>query len=126
MLPDGTWQSARAFSSSPARGAEESPDPFFVALRRSKLFDAIEGSPDAKAALVEFRQMMLEKGFDATKGMPSNFQLLKLAANADFRTAAKKVMEELKKAGVDVTSPEAMQALLQAQGQEQGEGDKSK
>jgi len=78
------------------------------------------------AALGEFRQLMLEKGFDATKGMPSKFQLLQLAASPEFRTAAKKVMEELKKVGIDVNSPEAMQTLLQAQNMEQGDGSKPK
>jgi biotin operon repressor len=31
-------------------------------------------------------------------------QLFKLAANSEFRDSAKKVVEELRKAGVDITS----------------------
>jgi len=33
---------------------------------------------------------------------PSTMQMLKLAANAEFRAASTKMMEEFKKAGVDV------------------------
>ena len=39
-----------------------------------------------------------------TGKMPSKMQMLRLATNSDFRTAATKVVEELKKAGVDLNS----------------------
>ena len=41
---------------------------------------------------------------DVTPGkQPSTMQIIKLAANPKFREGAKRVMEELKKAGIDIT-----------------------
>lgn len=37
-------------------------------------------------------------------GMPSKMQMLRLAANAEFRSAAQNVVTELKSAGVDLNS----------------------
>jgi hypothetical protein len=42
-------------------------------------------------------------GIDANTP-PSTFQMMKLAANSEFREAAQKVVSELQKAGVDLTS----------------------
>lgn len=43
-------------------------------------------------------------GIDANSGPPSTMQMMRLAANSDFRQAAQKVVTELQKAGVDLTS----------------------
>jgi hypothetical protein len=36
---------------------------------------------------------------------PSTFQMMKLAANSEFRAATQKLSEELLKAGIDLKSP---------------------
>jgi hypothetical protein len=43
-------------------------------------------------------------GIEAGSGMPSKMQMLRLAAKEEFRTAAMKVVTELKNAGVDLNS----------------------
>lgn len=43
-------------------------------------------------------------GIDANSGPPSTMQMMKLAANSEFRQAAQKVVTELQNAGVDITS----------------------
>jgi hypothetical protein len=43
-------------------------------------------------------------GIDANSGPPSTLQMMRLAANAEFRQAAQKVVTELQNAGVDITS----------------------
>lgn len=43
-------------------------------------------------------------GIDANSGPPSTLQMMKLAGNSEFRQAAQKVVTELQKAGVDLTS----------------------
>jgi hypothetical protein len=44
-------------------------------------------------------------GIDPGSGAPSKFALLRLAAKSEFREGVARVTAEMKKAGVDLTSP---------------------
>ncbi|KAG2152027.1 hypothetical protein BD769DRAFT_1402715 [Suillus cothurnatus] len=65
----------------------------------------------ALMALRDFAQLMKAQGIDANTP-PSTFQMMKLAANSEFREAAQKVVSELQKAGVDLTSQDTIQELM--------------
>lgn len=44
-------------------------------------------------------------GIDTSSGQPpSSFQMMKLATSSEFRDAAKRVVDEMQKAGVDLRS----------------------
>ena len=50
---------------------------------------------------------------DVTPGkQPSTMQIIKLAASPKFRGVAKRVMEELKKAGIDITPEVSLFKIL--------------
>jgi uncharacterized protein (DUF302 family) len=52
-------------------------------------------------------------GVDLSSGKPpSAMQMFRLATNSEFKEAAKKVVEELKKAGIDLTSQDAMGEIM--------------
>ncbi|KAF7981585.1 hypothetical protein HWV62_7798 [Athelia sp. TMB] len=104
--------SFRNFSASPTPQASES-DAFIDRFRHTEIFKKLADKPEVLAALSEFAAKMRESGIEMGTGkMPSKMQMLRLATNSDFRTAATKVVEELKKAGVDLNSAEAMQEIM--------------
>jgi len=56
--------------------------------------------------------MLQKEGIDVASGKPpSMVQMMKLAANKEFREAGARVGSELKKAGVEINSQEIMQEL---------------
>jgi len=55
--------------------------------------------------LQHFLQVAQCAGVDPTSGIPSTFKMMKLAANSEFRGSLTRVTEEMKKAGLDLTSP---------------------
>ncbi|KAF8138193.1 hypothetical protein EV363DRAFT_1393659 [Boletus edulis] len=66
-------------------------------------------SPEAVKALDEIQRLMQEKGIDPTMG-PTTMQLFQLLSNSEFRTAGKKLKEELEKAGIDLADQELLSA----------------
>ncbi|KZP24580.1 hypothetical protein FIBSPDRAFT_1042043 [Athelia psychrophila] len=104
--------SFRDFSTTPAPQAAES-DSFIDRFRHTETFKKLADKPDVLAALSEFAGKMKEQGIEMGTGkMPSKMQMLRLATNSEFRAAAQKVVEELKNAGVDLNSADAMQEIM--------------
>ncbi|KZT20751.1 hypothetical protein NEOLEDRAFT_1100174 [Neolentinus lepideus HHB14362 ss-1] len=92
--------------------AAESPESMIANIRNTSLFKKIADKPEALAALRDFAALLQEQGIDASAGPPSTMQMFKLAANSKFREGAKRVVEELQNAGVDLTSKEAMEEIM--------------
>ncbi|KAH7904455.1 hypothetical protein BJ138DRAFT_1119399 [Hygrophoropsis aurantiaca] len=104
----------RTFSFTPHLRAAENDDTFLTQLKNSSLFQKLADKPEALIALRDFANFMRDQGkcIDTTSGPPSTMQMMRLAANSEFRQAAQKVVEELKNAGVDLTSQDTMQELM--------------
>ncbi|KIJ70264.1 hypothetical protein HYDPIDRAFT_77322 [Hydnomerulius pinastri MD-312] len=102
----------RNFSFTPCVQASEQDDAFLNNFKNTSIFRKIADKPEALMALRDFATLMKEKGIDASSGPPSTTQMIRLAASSDFRAAAQRVVEELKNAGVDLTSQDAMQELM--------------
>ncbi|KAI5125025.1 hypothetical protein M0805_007449 [Coniferiporia weirii] len=105
---DHRWQ--RNFSQTPPREAAEDPDSILAQLQASPLIKQITDKPEALKALSEFAVIL--KSIDVNLSPdrpPSMAQVFKLAANPKFREAAKHVAEELRKAGVDINSGNALE-----------------
>ncbi|KAG1715942.1 hypothetical protein ID866_1231 [Astraeus odoratus] len=94
----------RAFSSTPRVRAIEQDNTFLHDFQNTSVFRKIADKPEALSALRDFAALLKEKGIDATLGPPSTTQMLRLAASSDFRKAAQRVVDELKNAGLDLTS----------------------
>ncbi|TFK43138.1 hypothetical protein BDQ12DRAFT_674463 [Crucibulum laeve] len=111
-----TLSTRRLFSSTTLARASEStgPDPkLLAALRKTTFVRKLADSPKALEALMNFTKIMHEKGVDLASGKPpSGMQMMRLAANSEFREAASTMVEELKKAGVDLKSKEVMEELM--------------
>ncbi|KAG9015494.1 hypothetical protein FRB94_000099 [Tulasnella sp. JGI-2019a] len=71
----------------------------------------LASSKEAMDALQEMAAIIKDAGIDFTQ-KPSRFTMMKLAANAEFRTVAKKVMAEMQKAGVDINPENAMSMFM--------------
>ncbi|KAF9230512.1 hypothetical protein BU15DRAFT_57159 [Melanogaster broomeanus] len=102
----------RPFSFTPRVQATEQNNTFLNNLKHTSIFQKIADKPEALMALRDFAALMKEKGIDAGSGPPSTMQMFRLAANSDFRNAAQRVVDELKNAGVDLTSQDVMQELM--------------
>ncbi|KIK95134.1 hypothetical protein PAXRUDRAFT_827320 [Paxillus rubicundulus Ve08.2h10] len=94
----------RPFSFTPRVQATEQDNTFLNNFKDTSVFRQIANNPEALMALRDFSALMKEKGIDASSGPPSTMQMLRLAGSSDFRKAAQKVVDELKNAGVDLTS----------------------
>ncbi|KAG8912049.1 hypothetical protein FRC01_005326 [Tulasnella sp. 417] len=103
---------SRSFSSSLRARATEDADAdyriFVDRLKNSPQMQKIANSPSAMAALMEMAKILQDAGINMTR-KPSMFEMMKLASNTEFRTAANKVVEEFKKAGVELNSESMMQ-----------------
>jgi len=100
----------RAFSSYSSNRATKNADPYrtFVEnFRKSPEMAKLAESPEAMAALRDIAVLMKSAGVDFS-AKPSMYTMMRLSANAEFRTAAKRVMEEFEKAGVKINSENAM------------------
>lgn len=112
---------ARNFSRSLPRQAVENEDSFLTNYQNTPLFRKLADKPEALKALNEFAKMLQEQGTSTIwymfyfligfigidisgSSQPSTSQMIRLAANARFREGAKKVMTELRGAGLDFTS----------------------
>ncbi|KAJ3564349.1 hypothetical protein NP233_g8347 [Leucocoprinus birnbaumii] len=108
------FSSRRAFHLTPTRRAAENKEAFFKAFQNTSLYSKLSQHPDALAALSDFAKLLQDKGIDLSTGKPpSTLQMIKLASNADFREATKRVGEELQKAGVDLQSKAVMQEMME-------------
>lgn len=117
-----TLSSRRAFHVTPSRRAVESKEAFFKAFQNTGLFNKLANHPEAAVALQDLAKVLQEKGIDLTTGKPpSTLQMIKLASNAEFRAAAKRVEEELQKAGVDLRSKEVLQEMMDLMKMKTGE-----
>ncbi|KAG0705469.1 hypothetical protein DFH29DRAFT_906631 [Suillus ampliporus] len=101
----------RTFSFTTRLQASENEDAFLSQFKNTSIFGKLADKPEALMALRDFAELMRAQGIDANSP-PSTLQMMKLAANSEFRQAAQKVVTELQKAGVDVTSQETMQELM--------------
>ncbi|KAH7930257.1 hypothetical protein BV22DRAFT_1101858 [Leucogyrophana mollusca] len=102
----------RTFSFTPQLRAAENDDAFMTQFKNTSIFRKLADKPEALMALRDFANLMRDKGIDASSGPPSTMQMMRLAANPEFRQAAQRVVAELKNAGVDLTSQDAMQELM--------------
>lgn len=102
----------RLFSSSSRARATEDVDAdyriFVDRLKNSPQMQKIADSPGAMTALMEMAKILQDAGINMNR-KPSMFEMMKLASNTEFRTAANKVVEEFKKAGVELNSESMMQ-----------------
>ncbi|EPQ59370.1 hypothetical protein GLOTRDRAFT_34057 [Gloeophyllum trabeum ATCC 11539] len=97
--------SRRRFHPCPRIQAAESPDSLIANIKNTSLFKKIADKPEALKALSDFAALLQEQGFDASgRNPPSTMQMFKLAANSKFREGARRVVDELQKAGIDLTS----------------------
>ncbi|KAG1753841.1 uncharacterized protein EDB91DRAFT_419925 [Suillus paluster] len=101
----------RTFSFSSRLQASENEDAFLAQFKNTSIFGKLADKPEALMALRDFAELMRAQGIDANSP-PSTLQMMKLAANSEFRQAAQKVVTELQKAGVDITSQDTMQELM--------------
>jgi len=63
--------------------------------------------------MLELVEILQSKGIDVTSSQPpSTLTMMKLMASGDFRAAMLKVAEEMKKAGVDLSSKEVFEELM--------------
>ncbi|KAJ8595359.1 hypothetical protein M405DRAFT_857436 [Rhizopogon salebrosus TDB-379] len=102
----------RTFSSTSRLQASEDEDAFLSQFKNTSVFTKLADKPEALMALRDFAELMRAQGIDANSGPPSTLQMMRLAANAEFRQAAQKVVTELQNAGVDITSQDTMQELM--------------
>ncbi|KAG8856802.1 hypothetical protein FRB96_006306 [Tulasnella sp. 330] len=71
----------------------------------------LANNKEAMASLQEMSAIMKAAGVDFTQ-KPSMFTMMRLSANPEFRTVAKRLMEEMKKAGIDINPENAMQMFM--------------
>ncbi|KIM42934.1 hypothetical protein M413DRAFT_444554 [Hebeloma cylindrosporum] len=106
-------QCLRFLSSTLPRRAVEGPkfDPESVAaFKASDIYQKLSKRPEALAAVQKFGEVMQKHGLELGKS-PSMFQATKLFMHADFREAAQNLVEEFKKAGIDMTAKDVLEEL---------------
>jgi len=103
----------RTFSTTPRRLASEVPDDFINAVKHTQLFQKLADKPNALKALSDLYALTKEMGLDInSKTPPSEYQMFKLLTNRRFMRAVKRVMEELKAAGLKMNSDDALQEIM--------------
>ncbi|KAF9013349.1 hypothetical protein BDQ17DRAFT_1419508 [Cyathus striatus] len=112
VRPPAMLHPCRSFSSSPiARASEPSIDPqLFEKVKTSPVVKKMVENPEVMEALKDLHKFLQSNGIPI--GKPSAFQMIKLAANSDFRAAASRLMEEMQKAGIDVKSKEVLNEIM--------------
>ncbi|KAI3617070.1 hypothetical protein CBS9595_002979 [Malassezia furfur] len=101
------------------RASEDQRDSMSSSSSLPKGMEKLGESPGALAAIRQLMDVLKSHGMDVSKGeKPSMFTLARLAAKSDVRQATSKgtphadaVVEELKKAGIELT-PERLQKLM--------------
>ncbi|KAG2146630.1 hypothetical protein DEU56DRAFT_785542 [Suillus clintonianus] len=101
----------RTFSFTSRLQASENEDAFLSQFKNTSIFGKLADKPEALMALRDFAELMRAQGIDAN-APPSTLQMMRLAANSEFREAAQKVVTELQNAGVDLTSQDTIQELM--------------
>ncbi|KDQ64682.1 hypothetical protein JAAARDRAFT_187988 [Jaapia argillacea MUCL 33604] len=105
----------RHFSTTPIPAASEPQNSILSNIKNTTLFEKIADKPEVLQALQDFAVLLQKHGIDASSGKPpSTTQMLRLAANSEFREGASRVAKALQDAGIDVRSKEAMQELIKA------------
>ncbi|KAH9998363.1 hypothetical protein BJV77DRAFT_749739 [Russula vinacea] len=103
----------RKFSTTPRRLASEDPDDFINAIKHTALFKKLADKPNALKALSDLYALTKEMGLDInSKTPPSQYDMFKLVTNRRFMKAVKRVMEELKAAGLKMNSDDALQEIM--------------
>ncbi|KAI6047341.1 hypothetical protein EDC04DRAFT_2622892 [Pisolithus marmoratus] len=102
--------SRRAFSFTSCVRQNDQQD-LYSSFGQTSIFRKVADKPEALIALRDFAALLKDKGVDPTAGPPSVTQMLRLAANSDFRSAAQRVVTELQNAGVDLKSQDVLQEL---------------
>ncbi|KAK0206147.1 hypothetical protein DFS33DRAFT_1381278 [Desarmillaria ectypa] len=121
----------RPFSTSVRRLAtpsSESPEDLakFEKFQNTTVFKALRDNPDASGALNDFIAFIKKQGvYSALLGIldlqtpgldyrtpPSKIAMIKLAMNPEFRAAFQKVNEECMRVGVDFSSKEVQQEIM--------------
>ncbi|KDR83335.1 hypothetical protein GALMADRAFT_219171 [Galerina marginata CBS 339.88] len=107
--PGRPSQNLRYLSTTTPLCASEPRSPFdndsLSALTNSETFKKLSNSPEAILAIQKLAQFMHKQGVDLTSGTPpSMIQMSKLVMNAEFREASQNVIEEFKKAGIDLNN----------------------
>ncbi|WFD32938.1 hypothetical protein MSPP1_003991 [Malassezia sp. CBS 17886] len=79
-------------------------------------FEKLSGRPEALAAMQNLIDVLKKNGMDLSSGeKPSMMQLARMATNSEVRECTAKVVEEMRKAGIDL-SPERLQELMKGSG----------
>ncbi|THH20126.1 hypothetical protein EW146_g1148 [Bondarzewia mesenterica] len=103
----------RHLSVTPRRQAAELPSDFVNNIKHTELFKKLADKPDALKALSDLATLVKENGIDINSTTPpSNMELFRLATNRKFIRGVKHVLAELKKAGIDMDSEDAMQDIM--------------
>ncbi|KAG6911659.1 hypothetical protein DXG01_007909 [Tephrocybe rancida] len=105
-------RSQRPFSTTlRVRNIENLPA-FSAAFQKTDTFKKLANHPEAFNAIRAMMDALQEAGVDVTSGQPSALKMAKLMMNSKFREQVKLVAEEMKKAGVDLSSKEVMDEML--------------
>ncbi|KAG7445869.1 uncharacterized protein BT62DRAFT_1076288 [Guyanagaster necrorhizus] len=96
-----------------ATPSSESPEDLakFEKFQNTTVFKALRDNPDAYRALSDFIVFIKKQGLDY-RTPPSKVAMIKLAMNPEFRAAFQKVNEECMKVGVDFSSKEVQQEIM--------------
>ncbi|CAA7260152.1 unnamed protein product [Cyclocybe aegerita] len=112
-LPWSVPRSFRFISSTVPRCASVPPGVdhnTLVAFKASPTFQKLQSSPGALEALMNMAEVLKKNDIDASKGFSPSL-MWKVAGNKEIREATTKLLEEFKKAGVDLSSKDVMQEL---------------
>ncbi|KIM91004.1 hypothetical protein PILCRDRAFT_811518 [Piloderma croceum F 1598] len=107
--------SFREFSATPrAQASVEDEDAFLSKFKDTSIYKKLADRPEALNAIKDFAGVLEKQGIAIT-GMPTMVQMMRLASNSEFRAAIQRVTTEMKNAGVDLKSEEAMQEIMSIQ-----------
>ncbi|WFC96465.1 hypothetical protein MBRA1_003122 [Malassezia brasiliensis] len=105
----------RSLHTSAAVRASEDRRDSMTSSSLPKGMEKLGESPGALAAIRQLMDVLQSHGIDLSKGeKPSMFTLARLASKSDVRQATGKVVEELQKAGIELT-PERLQKLMKGE-----------
>jgi len=86
-----------------------------VKFRNLPLFQQIANNPEALKAMSTFTDAVRESGVELPLTTPSKREIMQLALNTKFRNALQTYITEMKNAGIDMTSKENIQEIMNAQ-----------
>ncbi|KAI0643720.1 hypothetical protein C8Q79DRAFT_976358 [Trametes meyenii] len=111
---------ARAFSTSPRRGAEEDParnaELQHMFAQQQKLLKLLQEKPETLDHIKKFVEQLQENGVDVHSGrMPSKMEMIRLLMKTEIRESAMKMAAAFQEAGIDLQSKDMMQSLMAMQ-----------